>query len=85
VPRSDQHRDAGRTEDLQEKASGIPCDVLVLEEIAGAGDQVGVRLLGSGDDPLERRPQVAAALFGGRPMKALASKRSIEMQVSEVQ
>jgi hypothetical protein len=58
--------------------------MVVFEEIAAAGDQVDVRLLRAAHDPLERGAQIPAALLGYGAVQALASKRSIQMQVSEM-
>jgi len=59
--------------------------VIVFEEIATAGDQVGLGLPSAFDDPLEGGAKVLAASLGADAIEALTREGSIEMQVSEME
>jgi len=59
--------------------------MVLLKQVAGAGNQVRLGLSGSFDDPLERQPQVLAASLCADAVEALAREGTIEMQVSEME
>jgi len=59
--------------------------MILLKKVAGAGDHMRLRLVGSFDDPLQRGTQVLAAPLCANAVQALARERSIEMQVSEME
>jgi hypothetical protein len=59
--------------------------VVVLEEIATAGDHVGLGLPSAFDNPLEGGPKVLAASLRPDAVQALTREGSIEMQVSEME
>jgi hypothetical protein len=59
--------------------------VIVFEEIATAGDQVGLGRPRTFDDPLEGGPKILAASLRPDAVEALTREGSIEMQVSEME
>jgi hypothetical protein len=59
--------------------------MIVLEEIATAGDQVGLGCPGAFDDPLEGGSKILAASLRPDAVQALTREGSIEMQVSEME
>jgi hypothetical protein len=58
--------------------------VILLEEIAGAGDQVDLRLACALDDSLEGGSKVAATALRANAIEALAREGPVQMQVSEM-
>jgi hypothetical protein len=82
---SDQHRHPGIAQRLDHEARGVARDVIVFEEIATAGDQVGLGLTSAVDNPLEGGPKVLAASLCADAVEALTREGSIEMQVSEME
>jgi hypothetical protein len=81
----DQHREAGITEGLRQEAGRVAGDVILLEEITGAGDQIDLRLAGALHDPLEGGSQVTATALRANAVEALAREGPVEMQVSEME
>src|SRR5438132_851072 len=81
----DQHRNAGGAQRLHDEAGRLARDVVVLEEVATAGDQVHLVFAGTVDDPLQRGPEIFAAPLGTDSVEALAREGSVEMQVSEME
>jgi hypothetical protein len=69
---------------LRNEAGGVAGDVVLFEEIAGAGDQIDLRLACALHDPLEGGSQVAATALRANAIEALARKGPVEMQVSEM-
>jgi len=59
--------------------------VIVFEEIASAGDHVGLSLPSALDDPLEGGSKILAASLRPDAIEALTREGSIEMQVSEME
>jgi hypothetical protein len=81
----DQHRPAGVAQGLHQEAGGFAGDLILLEEVAGAGDQVSMRLSGTLHNALEGGPQVPAAPLRANAIEALAGEGPVEMQVSEME
>ena len=81
----DQHRYAGGAQRLHDEAGRLAGDVVMLEEVATAGDQVHLSFAGTVDDPLQRGPEIFAAPLGTDSVEALAREGSVEMQVSEME
>jgi hypothetical protein len=59
--------------------------VIVLEEIATAGDQVGLGRSGPFDDPLEGSAKILTASLCPDAVEALTREGPVEMQVSEME
>jgi len=59
--------------------------MVLLKQVAGAGNQIRLSLSGSFDNPLERDPQILAASLCANAVEALAREGSIEVQVSEME
>ena len=59
--------------------------MIVLEEIAAAGDQVNLGLPSAFDDPLEGGSKILATPLRADAIEALTREGSIEMQVSEME
>ena len=59
--------------------------MVLFEEVAAAGDQVGLGLAGAFDDPLQRGPKILAASLRPDTEEALVGEGSVEMQVSEME
>src|ERR1700736_1302403 len=85
MARSDEHRQPGGAQRLDDEAGGVAGDMVVFEEVATAGEHVGLGLPSPFDDPLEGGPKVLAASLRADAIKALAREGSIEMQVSEME
>ena len=81
---SDQHRQPGGAQRLRDEAGRVAGDVVLLEEVAGAGDQVDLRLTGALDDALEGGSKIAATALRANAVEALAREGPVEMQVSEM-
>jgi ATP-dependent Lon protease len=84
VSGSDQHRLPGATQGLREEGGRVTGDVILLEEVAAAGDQVDLCLTGALDDALESRSQVAATALRANAVEALAREGPVQMQVGEM-
>src|ERR1700704_4811128 len=82
---SDQHRQPGVAQRLDDEAGGVAGHMIVFEEIPSAGDHVGLGLPGAVDDALEGRPKILAASLRPDAIEALAREGTIEMQVSEME
>jgi hypothetical protein len=80
-----QDRQAGSTQGLHDEAGRFAGHVIVLEEIATAGDQVGLGLSGPFDDPLEGRAKILTASLRPDAVEALTREGPVEMQVSEME
>jgi len=85
VAGGDQDREPGVAQGLDHEACSVARDVIVLEEIATAGEHVGLSLPSAFDDPLKGRPKILAASLGADAIEALTREGSIEMQVSEME
>lgn len=59
--------------------------MIVLEEIAGAGNQIHLLVVGPFEDSLQRGSKVFASPLCRDPEQALRSKGSVEMQVGEME
>ena len=81
----DQDREPRVAQGLDDEACGVAGNVIVFEEIATAGDQVGLRLPSAFDDPLEGGAKILAASLRADAIEALTREGSIEMQVSEME
>jgi hypothetical protein len=57
----------------------------MFEEVAAAGDQVGLLLASAIDDPLEGGPKILAASLRRDAVEAFTREGSVEMQVSEME
>ena len=78
-------RPTSATQGLREEACRVPGDMIMLEEIATAGDQVDLRLACALDDPLEGSSQVATTALRANAVEALAREGPVQMQVSEME
>jgi hypothetical protein len=85
VTGGNQHGQAGAAQGLRKEAGRLAGDVILLEEIAGAGDKGDLCLVGALDDPLEGGAQVAATALRANAIEALARKGPVEVQVSEME
>jgi hypothetical protein len=85
MPRGDQHWQAGAAQGFRQEARRLARYVILLEEIAAAGDQVDLRLPGTFDNPLQGGPKVAATALRANAVEALAREGPVEMQVSEME
>ena len=81
----DQHWKPGVAQRLHDEACRIAGDVIVFEEIATAGDQIGLGLPSPFDDTVEGGPKILAASLDADAIEALTREGSIEMQVSEME
>ena len=84
VAGGDQHRQPGVAKGLCKESGRVAGHVILLEEIAGAGDQVNLRLACALDDPLQGGAQVAATALRANAVEALAREGPVQMQVSEM-
>src|SRR6202007_2538993 len=85
VTGGDENRAPGCAQGLDREVGGFARDLVVLEEVASAGDHVDLGLQRSFDDPLQRVTKRFAVLLPARAMEAFAGKGSVEMQVSEME
>src|SRR2546421_1644890 len=81
----DKNWNAGRPQCLEDEGCGFARHVVLLEQIAAAGDQLYLFVLGALDDPSERLTQVLSMPLGTHAIEVFAGKRPVEMQVSEME
>jgi len=85
MARRDQHREARTAQGLEDKGCCFAGDVIVFEEVTGAGDEVDLCLLGSFHDSPEGAAKRLSMLLSAGAIEAFTRKRSIEMQVGEME
>jgi len=70
---------------LHDEVGGFAGYMVLFEEVAAAGEHVGLAFAGTLDDSLQRGPKILAAALRPDAKEALTRERSVEMQVSEME
>ena len=74
MARGDQHRPPCRSERLDEEHGGLARDVVLLEKVTRAGDQVALRLTGAIEDPEQGGAEVVSPTLRADSVQTLAGE-----------